>query len=48
MKTILVTVMMLVAVVGLFSSTISGDSGITSKISSLGTSAGTAISAMNP
>ncbi|MEY4479632.1 MAG: hypothetical protein RLZZ267_310 [Bacillota bacterium] len=48
MKTILVTVMMLVAVVGLFTTTISGDTGLTSKISTLGTNAGTAISAINP
>jgi hypothetical protein len=48
MKSILVTIMMLVAVVGLFSTTISGDNGIAGKISTLGTSASSAISALNP
>jgi hypothetical protein len=48
MKSILVTIMMLVAVVGLFTSSITGNNGVVSKISSLGTSAGSAISSLNP
>jgi hypothetical protein len=48
MKSILVTVLMIVAVVGLFSSTITGSNGIVGKIASLGSNAGTSINALNP